>query len=155
MASKFTHILVLFLAVVDIYAQSTLTILANNSDLSKPNTRLEMVLNLNNRVDSLLYIVLPAKLKAVPLSVQKGNDTLWLKNSIKRPDKKDAISWTVSDGNTIIFRFLKGAVVPGDILKVVCMVKYRGKQSQEDKILLKSGPTSAIIAETLLTTISR
>jgi len=155
MAKKVTYILLLFFAVVNIYAQSTLSFTANNPDLSKANVQMELALNLNDNADSLLYIILPEKLEAVPLSVQKNNNNLWLKNSNKKPDKEASLSWKISDNNTLIFRFLTGTIVSGDVIKIVCMVKYRGKPSQDDKISVKTNQSAAVITEVLLNTINR
>jgi len=155
MSKKVTYILILFFAAANIYAQSTLSLSANNTDLSKANVQIVLTLNLNDNVDSLLHIVLPEKLKAVPLSIQKNNKNLWLRNSVKKPDKKESLSWEVSNNNTITFRFLPGTIASGDVVKINCMARYRGKPVQDDKIAVKKDINAGNIAEILLSSIRK
>jgi hypothetical protein len=157
MAKKISFVLIVILlsaAVNSIYAQSELTIDSNNSDLSKENSKMRLTLNLNTALDSVLYIEMPEKMSAVPIMIQNNKANLWLKNSSKIPKKTGTVMWTVSD-NILMFKFLPGLINAGDLLTIDFMVKYRGRQSDTDKILIRTAPQSAVIAETGLNTLKR
>lgn len=154
MAKKTFFLIVLFFAVTNTFAQSELSISFNNEDLSKSNVQMELTLNLESSIDSLLFISLPSKLKVIPISIKKNNQNLWLRNSVKIPKKDLLVSW-VDSANELVFRFLPGTIVNGDKVIIVSMAKLYGKLAEEDKITVKTGESSADIAEVLLNAVNR
>lgn len=150
MTKKTVSLFIIFFAVVSSYGQSTLSYSVSSPDLSKGNVQMILTLTVNDPVDSLLYIILPQKLKAVPLSIQKNNNNLWLRNSDKSPDKSGALSWVVANDSILVLRFFKGTIVSGDVAKIVCMAKYRGIAAQGDKIAVKTNLSNPPIADTAI-----
>ncbi len=155
MAKKLVPILWIFFAFTFTFGQSTsLSVSFNNEDLSKSNVQMELTLNIESSIDSLLFISLPSKLKIIPISIKKNNQNLWLQNSIKVPKKELLVSW-VDSANALAFRFLPGTIVNGDKVIIVSMAKLYGKLAEEDKITVKTGESSADIAEVLLKAVNR
>ena len=155
MAKKLIPILWIFFAFSITYGQSTsLSVSFNNEDLIKSNVQMELTINIESPIDSLLFISLPSKLKVIPISIQKNNQNLWLQNSVKAPKKELLVSW-VDSASLLKFRFLPGTIVNGDKVIIVCMAKFSGKPAVEDKITVKTEESSAAIAEVLLNTANR
>jgi hypothetical protein len=154
MVKKIAFIMVVFFAAMNIYAQSVLTISSGSTDLSKANAQLQLTLNLNETIDTTLYIEMPEKMTAVPIAIQNNGKNLWLKNGAKQQSRKETVLWAAAE-NILKFHFSQGTINSGDVVIVDLMTKYRGKQLAGDKISIRKTPASVVMAEVRLNTLKR